>query len=569
MRTSLKTQRGVSTLIMILAVGAALAASLYGAYSHMQASGQSQDTSSTRIQAQSYAEDALTASAEYFNILFCGSPSATCASGSAANLSPTAIPAGLVVVNHAPANGNGGYYTATVIKNAFGTNGEIEVDAVGTTPTGSAAIRAYLHAGTIYTFTPLNYAFLINGSQVLTGNVSINTGTSSLTVAGSLGIQGSASVTGAAQATGTITDSTGKSCGATATCTQNIDAASVVSPSINTYNLAGEANAILSVDANGNAQVTFANDPALAPAGTTPLASFPASSTALCTGGGSGCILPPPTGTKGMNGQWEITGTPTPGVLFFYGDLTVAAKTIGTSKTSGTATPGYATLIATGNVDVGTDNDIVAYGQMPNVCNQAVIPTNVCPDGTNTTSPGEGTGPVANAVLLSGGSVDYPYSGGGTVYVAGAASTAVPAIGATTETAASDTTQPSGTVTGYFCTSDGAATGSAASCGSDATTSGIITGGDVTLTGNSDLTGVVAAGESLTATGTGTITGMIDTANTNNTSTSTLGNNTSANDVNGNLQIQYAPGVSNATNFGGGGNTPEMAFVPMWQRFLY
>ena len=562
MRTSLKTQRGVSTLIMILAVGAALAASLYGAYSHMQASGQSQDTSSTRVQAQSYAEDALTASAEYFNMLFCGSASGTCASGNATNLSPTAIPAGLVVVNHAPANGNGGYYTATVLNNSFAANGEIEVDAVGTTPTGSAAIRAYLHAGTIYTFTPLNYAFLINGSQVLTGNVSISTGASSLTVVGNLGIQGSASVTGAAQATGTITDSTGKSCGTTATCTQNIDTSSVVSPSINTYNLAGEANAILSVDANGNPQVTFANDPALVPAGTTPLASFPASSTSLCAAGGAGCITPP----SKNNGGWEITGTPTPGVLFFYGDLLVHTGEIGNS-TSGT--PGYATLIATGNVNVMTHNDIVAYGQMPDVCDQAVIPTNVCPDGTNTTSPGEGTGPVANAVLLSGGSVNYPYSGGGTVYVAGTPSTAVPAISATTETTASDTTQPSGTVTGYYCTSDSTASGSAATCGTGATTSGIITGGDVTLQGNSDLTGVVAAGESLTATGTGTITGMIDTANTNNTSTSTLGNNTSANDVNGNLQIQYAPGVSNATNFGGGGNTPEMAFVPMWQRFLY
>ena len=561
MRTSLKTQRGVSTLIMILAVGAALAASLYGAYSHLQASGRSQDTSSTRAQAQSYAEDALTASAEYFNMLFCGSPSATCASGAAGNLSATSVPAGLVVVDHAPANGNGGYYTATVVNNTFATNGDIEVDAVGTTPTGSAAIRAYLHAATIYTFTPLNYAFLINGSQVLTGNVSINTGTSSLTVVGNLGIQGSASVTGAAQATGTITDSTGKSCGATATCTQNIDASSVVSPSINTYNLTREANAILSVDAQGNPQVTFANDPGLTPTGTTSFASFPTSSTALCASGGTGCIAPP----TDNNGQWEIKGTPNPAVLFFYGDLTVASGVIGDS-TSGT--PGYATLVATGNVDVKTLNDIVAYGQMPNVCNQAVIPVNVCPDGVNTTSPGEGTGPVANAVLLSGGSVDYPYSGGGTVYAAGKASTAVPAINATTETAASDTTQPSGTVTGYLCTSDGTTTGSAASCGSDAT-SGIITGGAVTLEGNSDLTGVVAAGESLTARGTGTITGMIDTANTNNTSTSTLGNNSSINDINGNLKIRYAPGVSNATNFGGGGNTPEMAFVPLWQRFIY
>ena len=562
MRASLKTQRGVSTLIMILAVGAALAASLYGAYSHMQASGQAQDTSSTRVQAQSYAEDGLTATAEYFNILFCGSASATCTNGSAGNLGPTQVPAGMVVVDHAPANGNGGYYTATVVNNTFSTNVEIEVDAVGTTATGSAAIRAYLHAGTIYTYTPLNYAFLINGSQVLTGNVSISTGASSLTVVGNLGIQGSASVTGAAQATGSITDNTGKSCGSTATCTQNIDSSSVVSPVINTYNLAGEANAILSVDANGNAQVTFANNPGLAPAGPTPLATFPASSTALCASGGGGCIVPPST----SNGSWEIKGTPTPGVLFFYGDLLVHSGMIGNS-TSGTA--GYATLIATGNVDVRTHNDIVAYGQMPDVCNQAVIPTNVCPNGTNSTSPGEGTGPVANAVLLSGGSVTYPYSGGGAVYVNGATSTSVPPIGDTTETAASDTTQPSGTVTGYYCTSGSATAGSAASCGSDATTSGIITGGDVTLEGNSDLTGVVAAGESLTATGTGTITGMIDTANTNNTSTSTLGNNSSTNDVNGNLQIKYAPGVSNATNFGGGGNTPEMAFVPLWQRYLY
>ncbi len=566
MRTSLKTQRGVSTIIMILAVGAALAASLYGAYSHMQASGQSQDTSGARIQARHYAEDALTTSAEYFNKLFCGSASATCASGNAGNLSATAIPNGTVLVNYTPANTNGANLTATVVNNTFATNGQIEVDAVGTTPTGSAEIRAYLHAATIYTFTPLNYAFLINGSQVLTGNVSINTGASSLTVVGNLGLQGSASVTGAAQATGTITDSTGKSCGITATCTQNIDASSVVSPSINAYNLTGEANAILSVDANGNPQVTFANDPGLTPAGTTSFASFPASSTALCAAGGTGCIAPP---TKN-DGQWGITGTPNPGVLFFYGDLNVASGVIGTSKSGTGGTPGYATLIATGNVDVATHNDIVAYGQMPDVCNQAIIPTNVCPDGVNAVSPGEGTGPVANAVLISGGSVNYPYSGGGTVYVgtasaAGAASTDVPAINDTTETEASDTTEPSGTVTGYLC----AGTGSAVACGTGVATTGIITGGGVILDGSSDLTGVVAAGESLTALGNGTIMGMIDTANTNNMSMSTLGNSSSLNDVNGNLKIQYAPGVSNATNFGGGGNTPELAFVPLWQRFVY
>ncbi len=560
MRTSLKPQRGVSTLIMILAVGAALAASLYGAYSHMQASGQSQDTSAARIQARRYAEDALTASAEYLNQLYCGSLSSTCASGDAGNLSATAIPAGTVLVNYSPPSGGGANLTATVVNNTFPANGEIEVDAVGTTPTGAAEIRAYLHAATIYTFTPLNYAFLINGSQVLTGNVSVNTGASSLTVVGNLGIEGSASVVGTAQATGTITDSTGKSCGTTATCNQDINPASVVSPAINAYNLTGEANAVLSVDANGTPQVTFENDPNLAPAGTTPLASFPASSTALCAAGGAGCITPPSKSTKW---QWEVTGTPTPGVLFFYGDLSVASGVIG-NATSGT--PGYATLIATGNMVVATHNDIVAYGQMPEVCDQAVIPANVCPDGVNTVSPGEGVGAVANAVLISGGSVNYPYTGGGTLYENGMPMPAgtIPAVGDATQTEASDTTQPSGTVTGYFCSD----TGSAAACATG-TTTGIITGGDVTLQGNSDLTGVVAAAESLTAIGDGTITGMIDTANTNNTSTSTLGGNSSLNDVNGNLKIQYAPGVSNATNLGGGGTTPEMAFVPLWQRFVY
>ncbi len=562
MPSSFPKQRGVSTLIMILAIGAAMAASLYGAYSHMGATAKSQDTSGARVQARAYAEDALAASAEYLNEIFCGSPSSTCASGNAAGLSTTAIPAGLQIVNYSPAGGSLPNMTATVLANTFAQNGDIEVDAVGTTASGSTAIRAYLHAATIFTFTPLNYAFLINGSQVLTGNVSINTGSSSLTVIGNLGLQGSASVTGAAQATGTITDSAG-SCGTTATCTQNISAGTVVSPSINAYNLPNEANAVLSVNASGQPQVTFQNDPALTPAGTVLLSALPASDDSLCAGGGGGCI----TGPNAYNGAWDITGTPTPGVLFFYGDVTTAAKIIGSAGAN--PVPGYATILATGNVYVGKNNDIVAYGQMPNVCNQAVIPTNVCPNGVNTTNPGEGTGAVANAVLISGGSVTYPYLGGGTVYEGGQASTTIPAINASTETAPSGPTQPSGTVTGYFCSSSGTATGTASACGTGTTTTGIITGGDVTVDGNSDLTGVVAAGESLTATGTGTILGMIDTANTNNTSTSTLGDNTSTNDLKGNLKINYSPGVSNATNFGGGGNTPELAFAPLWQRFLY
>ncbi len=556
-RQTFKKQQGVSTLIMILAIGAAMAASLYGAYSHMEASGKSQNTSTARTQARALAQDALAASAAYFNQLFCGSTSSTCASGNAENLSATAIPAGMVLLDQTTGTNT---MTAQVVSNTFATNGDIEIDATGQTASGLAQIRAYLHAATIYSFTPLQYAFLINGSQVLTGNVSINTGTNSLTVVGNLGIQGSASVTGTAQATGTITDSTG-SCGSTATCSQNIDPATVVSPSIDAYNLSGEANAVLSVDASGQAQVTFENDAALTPTGTLLLSALSSSNDSLCAAGGYGCITPP----SGQNGTWAITGTPTPGVLFFYGDVTVAAKTIGSAGANPVV--GYATILATGNVYIGKNNDIVAYGQMPNVCNQTVIPTNVCPDGVNTTSPGEGTGAVANAVLISGGSVNYPYASGATVYVNGAASNTIPPINDTTETAASNTVQPSGTVTGYFCTSSGVSTGSAATCLSTSTTIGIITGGNVTLDGNSDLTGVVAAGESLTAVGTGTITGMIDTANTNNTSTSTLGNNTSTNDVNGNLKIKYAPGVSNATNFGGGGQTPEMAFMPVWQRY--
>lgn len=556
-RKTFKKQHGVSTLIMILAIGAAMGASLYGAYSHIEASGKSQDTSTARTQARALAQDALAASAGYFNKLFCGSTNSTCMSGNAGNLSATAVPAGMVLLDQSSGSNT---MTATVVSNTFASNGDIEVDTTGQTASGAAAIRAYLHAATIYTFTPLQYAFLINGSQVLTGNVSINTGSNSLTVVGNLGIQGSASITGTAQATGTITDSTGKSCGSTATCTQNISQGSVVSPTINAYNLSSEANAMFSVNASGEPQVTFENDPALTPAGTTLLSAFPSSSTSLCVAGGAGCI----SGPSSPNGAWSINSTPAPGVLFFYGDVSVASGVIGNSK-SGAA--GYGTIIATGNVLVATLNNIVAYGQMPNVCNQSVIPTNVCPDGVNATSPGEGTGAVANAVLISGGSVNYPYSGGSTVYVAGSPTNTVPLIGDTTESAASDTTQPSGTVTGLFC----GGVGSAGTCASTTPTTGVITGGDVTLQGNGSLTGVVAAGESLTAKGDGTITGMIDTANANNLSTSTLGddNNASLNSIKGNLKINYAPGVSNATNFGGGGQTPELAFMPEWQRYTY
>lgn len=534
-----------------------MAASLYGAYSHMEASGKSQNTSTARTQARALAQDALAASAAYFNQLFCGSTSSTCASGNAENLSATAIPAGMVLLDQTTGTNT---MTAQVVSNTFATNGDIEIDATGQTASGLAQIRAYLHAATIYSFTPLQYAFLINGSQVLTGNVSINTGTNSLTVVGNLGIQGSASITGAAQATGLITDSTGKSCGSTATCTQNISQSSVVSPTINAYNLSSEANAVFSVNASGEPQVTFENDAALVPAGTTLLSAFPSSSTSLCVAGGASCISgPSPTDP---NGAWAITSTPTPGVLFFYGDLSVASGAIGNAQ-SGTA--GYATLITTGNALVATLNNIVSYGQMLNVCNHTVIPTNVCPNGATTANNGEGTGAVANAVLISGGSVDYSYAGGSTVYDNGKATNAVPIVGDTTETAASDPTQPSGTVTGLFCSG----VGSAGACISPTPTTGVITGGDVTLQGNGSLTGVVAAGESLTAKGDGTITGMIDTANANNLSTSTLGgkNNASLNSIKGNLKIDYAPGVSNATNFGGGGQTPEMAFMPVWQRY--
>jgi len=573
MRASNKKQKGISTLIMVLAVGAAMAASLYGAYSHTVASTQSQNTSGARTQARALAQDALSASAQYLNVIFCGSPSGTCTSGNAAGLSATNLPAGTSLFNT-------GTMAATVVNNTFAGNGEITVDTLGTTPTGAAAIRSYLYAATIYSYTPLNYAFLIKGSQVLTGNVTINTGTTSaLMVVGNLGIQGSANITGNAQATGSITDTTG-SCTTTATCTSNVDSSTVLSPSIDVYTLSHEANAVFSVDASGQAQVTFQNDPALVPAGTTLLTAFPASSTSLCAAGGATCIGCAAGGAtcsgapSANNGTWTISGTPNPGVLFFYGDVTVNSGTIVAATpptapftTSPASAPGYVTVLATGNVDVATNNNMVAYGQMPYVCDQPSIPTNVCLNGVNATPPSEGSGPVANAVLVSGGSVNYPYTGAGTVYVGGTATTAVPTILATTETVPSTTTQPSGIVTGLFCVSNSQSVGSSGACPSGEPTSGVITGGDITLEGNSNLTGVVAAGESLTAKGTGIITGMIDTANTNNTSTSTLGDSTDS--LKGNLTIKYAPGVSNSTNFGGGGQTPELAFAPLWQRYIY
>lgn len=549
-----KRQQGVSTLIMILAIGAALAASLYGAYSHMQANGKFADTSTARTQARALARDSLDASAAYLNQLYCGTTNGTCMSGNVSAVAVGALPVGTVLLNQTV---NGNTMMATVIGNTFGSNGEIEVSAVGQTPTSADQIRAYLTAATIYTFTPLQYAFLINGNQNITGDVAINTGTSSLTVLGNLGISGNASVTGTAQATGSITG-----CSTTATCTSDISASGILSPNINVYNLSTEANAVFSVNATGEPEVTFENDSALTPAGTTLLSAFPSSSTSLCVSGGASCI----TGPSNHDGIWAVNGTPTPGVLYFYGDVSVASGAIGTSS-SGTV--GYATILATGNVSIATQNDIVSYGQMPNVCNQTTVPTNVCPSGSTTVNDGEGSGPVANAVLISGGSVNYPYVGGSTVYAGGTASTGVPAMNASTESDASSITEPSGTVTGYYCSSNANSVGTTGACSSTSTTSGVITGGNVTLSGNGDLTGVVAAGESLTAKGTGIITGMIDTADSNNLSSSTLGNNTSLNDIQGNLNINYAPGVSNMTNFGGGGQVPARAFIPLWQRFIY
>lgn len=567
MPTTPQKQRGVSTLIMVLAVGAALAASLYGAYSHMEASSRSQDTSSARVQARSLAQDALTASAEYFNERYCGSPSTVCANGDAGALSPTVLPAGTVLFNEPSGSGQ---VSATIVGNTFPTTGAIEVDAVGKTATGASEIRAYLHAATIYTSLPPGnpFADLLGGNNAVLGDVQMNTGAKTLGVSGNFTIGGNAKVTGSIEATGTITG-----CTTGTTCTSNVAASSIVPPAVDAYTLAGEANAIFSVDANGNAEVTFQNYASLAPIGTTLLSAFPASSTVLCAGGGASCITPP----SGHDGVWAIKAgfaspTPTdpvhPGILFFYGDVSVATGAIGSVSANGTATPGYSSILATGNVLVNTQNDIVSYSQMPNVCNQTVVPTNVCPDGPTTANNGEGSGPAANVVVLSGGNVAYPYTGAGTVYVNGASSTAIPPVGDTTETDASTPTQPSGTVTGYDCTSSGTTTGSGATCPSG-TTTGILTGGDITLKGNGDLTGIVAGSESLTAKGTGTITGMVDTGDTNGTSMSMIGGVTSNNDIKGNLAINYAPGVAGATNFGGANGTPELAFVPLWQRYVY
>lgn len=552
MRKSTKNhQRGVSTLIMILALGAAMAASLYGAYSHIQATGKSQNTSSDRSASHALAQDGVTATAEYLNELYCGTPNTTCTSGNASAVSATAIPNGTVLADQSMA---GGTMTAAVLNNTFASNGRIEIVTHGQATGGPrAGVHAYLAASTIYTFTPLQYAFLINGNQNLTGHVQINTGTSSLAVRGNLSVGGDAGINGSVQATGSITG-----CPSTATCTSGVSSSSIASPKIDTYTLNGEANAVLSVNAQGQAQVTFENDAALAPAGTTLLSQL--TGTSLCEGGGASCISPP----SANDGRWAITGTPNPGVLYFYGDVSIASGVIGTSGGS----TGYATIIATGNVLVATENNITAYGQMPNVCNHTTVPTNVCPNGQTSSNNGEGSGPVANAVVISGGNVDYPYTGSATVYVNGASSTGVPPIGDTTESAASDPVDPSGTATGYYCSSNGNSVGASGTCPSASTTTGVITGGNVTLQGNGDLTGVVAAAESLTAKGTGTITGMIDTADANNLSSSTLGNTSSTNQLKGNLTVQYAPGVSNMTNFGGGGQTPALAFVPVWQRFL-
>ncbi len=554
MSTSPNKQRGVSTLIMILAVGAALAASLYGGYSHMVASGKSQNTSSARTQARALAEDALTASAEYFNQLYCGSPYGVCANGDAGALSPTNLPAGTVLFGQ---NSGPGFVQATVVSNSFPTSGRIVIDALGRTATGASTIRGYLHAATIYTSLPPNspFADILAGNNTFLGNVKTNTGTAVLAVTGNFTLGGNATLSGSAEATGTITG-----CTEGATCTSNVPAGTIVTPSIDAYTLPSEANAVLSVDASGAPQVTFQNDASLTPPGTTLLSALPSTSTALCAGGGGGCIAPP----TAHNGQWTIKGTPTPGVLFFYGDVDVAAQAIGLAPRNGTPTPGYASILATGNVTIETNNDIVAYGQMPNVCNQAVVPTNVCPSGPTTANNGEGSGPVANVAVLSGGSVSYPYEGPGVVFDNGTASTGVPAINDLTETDASNEIEPSGTVNGYICS--GSTSGVGAACPSGTTTTNILTGGVVDLKGSSDLTGVVAASESLIAIGTGTITGMVDTMNANNVSSSQVGSST--NDINGNLTINYAPGVSGATNFGGNSGTPELAFVPLWQRYL-
>ncbi len=578
MRSSPRKLRGASTLIMILAIGAALAASLYGAYSHMTASGKGQDTGSARTEARALAQDATAASAEYFNKLFCGSPSGACLNGNAGALSPTAVPAGLVLLNQA--NG-ANTMTARVVNNTFSSNGDIEVDAIGRTPTGSAEIRSYLHAATIYTVPPPlpPFALLVNGDQKLSDSTTVNTGSGSVGVRGNLTIGGHNTLTGSARATGTITfpvdSSNTHSCQtANSVCTADVATSSIPVPTINAYNLTGEANAILSLDAQGRPQVTFQNDSALYPAGTTLLSALPSTDHSLCENGGGRCIKYP------FNNGWEVTSTPNPGVLFFYGDVVVDGG--GTIGTAASQTPGYATIIATGNVLIGGGMDIVSYGQMPNVCNPSPsgpLPTNECPNGVNSTAPGEGTGQVANLVILSGGSVNYPYSGavtatpgpGGTFNGTNGGTTSScapsltltpPLLGCSTQSEPSSTILPSGTATGYFCPSSAGPVGSGTTCPAGAVPTGIITGGLVTVHGNTDLTGVVAAGQSVIMRGTGVITGMIDTVNTSNLAGSLNG-------LQGNITINYAPGASNTTNFGGGGQVPMVGFVPQWERYVY
>lgn len=527
---------GFSTLVMMIALGVALSAALYGTYDRMQATGKLQNASTDRAFARALAADGTDSVAGYFNSLYCGGATAPCLNGNSAAVG--AVPAGTVLINGQTV-GNG-TITATVLSNSFGTNGGyVEVRVVGNADSNAAisSLHSYMTASSIYTFTPLTYAFLINGSQNLTGSVAINTGSSALTVNGSLSIGGDASVT-AAQATGDIS---GTCTNGSSACVENVSTP-FTSPTINAYNLTQEANAVLALDGSGNPVVTFENNAAL-PSGTYPLSSATALN-ALCQGGAS-CI-------SYSSGVWTVASQPKPNVLFFYGDLYVASGADGSNTGN---TYGYNGLIATGNATIATNNNIVAYGQMPNVCQTAPVPTNICPNGPGSTA----TGPVANVVLLSGGQLNYPYPG----------ANGIPAVGSMTASIPSATDTPSGTVTGYLCSSNGNSIGSTGTCPSTSTTTGILTGGNVVLQGNGNLTGVVAASESLTAKGTGTITGMIDTANANNKSSSTLGDTSSLNTIAGNLTINYSAGVGspNMTNFGGGGTQSVNAFRTKWMAY--
>lgn len=534
-RLYMQGQKGFSTLVMMIALGIALSAALYGTYSRVQATGKLQNETVDRDGARAIANNGVDAVASYLNTLYCGGAYAPCAAGNTATLSGIAAGTQLLATSVANGTSSPNYLQATVLNNSFGTNGYIEVKITGNQGDASSTIDSFYGASTLYTYTPLQYAFLINGNQNLTGNVTINTGSSALTVNGNLSIGGSATVT-AAQATGSIS---GTCTDGSSSCVSGVTTP-FTSPSVDAYTLTGEANAILALDVNGNPQVTFQNNPAL-PSGTYPLSS-PTALAALCQGGVA-CI-------SYSGGTWSMLTQPAPGVLFFYGDLSVASGADGSNSSS---TVGYNGLIVTGNTTIATNNNITAYGQMPNVCQTAPVPSNICLNGAGTAP----NGPVANLVVLSGGTITYPYAG----------ATSPPAVGSMTASTPSLPTLPSGTVTGYECSSSSSSMGTSGSCPSGSTTTGLITGGNIVLQGNSNLKGVVAAGESLTARGTGTITGMIDTADTNNLSSSTLGDNTSVDNLNGNLTINYDPGVGTSTNLGGGG-TPMKAFRSHWQRYL-